>query len=77
MCNTGVSGAAIVLVLFILLIIILGAYIQGGVNMACSNSCSDNTKQNSCECHNNNSSFVFIIVLYILLAIILGSFIIY
>lgn len=26
-CNTGVSGAAIVLVLFILLIIILGAYI--------------------------------------------------
>ncbi|MBD9085395.1 sporulation protein YjcZ [bacterium] len=27
MCNTGVSGAAIVLVLFILLIIILGAYI--------------------------------------------------
>lgn len=26
-CNSGVSGAAIVLVLFILLIIILGAYI--------------------------------------------------
>jgi len=27
MCNTGVSAAAIVLVLFILLIIILGAYL--------------------------------------------------
>ncbi len=27
MCNQGISGAAIVLVLFILLIIILGAYI--------------------------------------------------
>ena len=28
MCNTGVSSAAIVLVLFILLIIILGAYLK-------------------------------------------------
>ena len=78
MCNTGVSGAAIVLVLFILLIIILGAYIQGGVNMACSNSCNDNNTVNSCPNERNSgSSFVFIIVLYILLAIIIGSFIIY
>ena len=69
MCNTGISGAAIVLVLFILLIIILGAYISGGVKMACQNTNNcNNTKHNS-------SNYIIIVVLYILLAIILGAWI--
>ena len=75
-CNNGISGAAIVLVLFILLIIILGAYIQarGGVEIACQSNNNECCHQ-SRPCGNNN--FVCIIVLYILLAIIIGSAFIY
>lgn len=70
MGNCG-SSAAIVLVLFILLIIILGAWIQeytGGVKMS--------NIENSC-CNKGGSGLLIVIVLYILLAIILGSTLFY
>ena len=73
MCNTGVSGAAIVLVLFILLIIILGAYIY----MACGNSCEKSTTTSCCNTNRSGNGYICIVVLYILLAIIIGSFIAY
>ena len=80
MCNSGISSAAIVLVLFILLIIILGAYIQpkGGGLMSCQNSCQnkENIQVQSHGCtHTNNFNFVIALVLYILLAIIIGTWI--
>ena len=73
-CNSGVSGAAIVLVLFILLIIILGAYIQGGDTMSSNSSCGNTVETTRCTGNNYGNAFVIIIVLYILLAIIIGTY---
>ena len=61
---TSTGTGSIILVLFILLIIILGSYIQGGVLMACSNDTTNTSR--------GNGLFITII-LYILLAIIFSS----
>mgnify|MGYP006892043866 CR=1 FL=1 len=68
-CGCNSMGPAIILVLFILLIIIVGAFIYGDTMEKCvkKDKCSNQTNQN----------YLFIIVLYILLAIILSSFIFY
>ena len=57
------SSYSVILVLFILLVIVLGVWGQGGVFM--NNQC--------CENNNTGNGFVLILVLYILLAIILGN----
>ena len=66
-----VSSSAIVLVLFILLVIILGAWIQCKevFIMACNHENTCNTQVPT----SGGSGYIIIIVLYILLAIILGA----
>ena len=62
--SSGISGAAFALVLFILLVIILGAFIQKGSvdNMCCNNS---NTGR--------GNGFFVILILFILLAIMFSA----
>ena len=75
-CGNNGLGPAIILVLFILLIIIVGAFIQSfkkvkeGLIMNC---CKKNTPENPC-CNNGINTAFIVIVLFILLAIIFAGF---